>query len=204
MIAICPNCANHEWDKEVRGDEIFCPKCGAHWGYNKMPVYILTGCSGVGKTTTGMALQKLTTDYVVLDGDMFYNIMPHDTDEDYYAQIEQAFSLSKNIMQSGKPVVWMKAGNIDKLPHTYNKRFFTSIRVLALTCSEAELRRRMTEGRGIDNEDWIEGSVGYNEYFRTHNAIGETTFDTLDTDGRSVREVAEAVLRWLQEQRENE
>ncbi len=197
MIAICRKCGSHSWNKEVEENMIKCPDCGEKWNFMRKPLYILTGCSGVGKTTTGMALQKLTMDFVVLDADMFFNIMPHETDEDYYAQVEQVQSLSKNIMQSGKPVVWTMAGNIDKLVRTYNARFFSEIRVLALVCSEESLRERMTIGRGITHEDWINGSVDYNHYFRTHDKIGDLNFETLDTDGKGVSQVAEEVLQWL-------
>lgn len=76
MIAICPKCGSHSWNKEVEGDMIKCPDCGEKWSFMRKPLYILTGCSGVGKTTTGMALQKLTMDFVVLDADMFLILCP--------------------------------------------------------------------------------------------------------------------------------
>lgn len=197
MIAICPRCGSGEWNKEIEGNLIVCPDCGEKWGFIKKPLYILTGCSGVGKTTTAGKIQKLTTDYVVLDADFFYNIMPHDTDADYYAQIEQMESLSKNIMQCGKPVIWAKAGNIDMFARTYNCRFFNNIYVLALVCSEESLRKRMIEGRNITDENWIKSSIQYNEYFKAHSQIGELEFETLNTDGKTVLQVAEAVLAWI-------
>lgn len=197
MIATCPKCGSHEWNKEVEDDLIVCPDCGEKWSFIKKPLYILTGCSGVGKTTTAGEIQKLTTDYVVLDADFFYNIMLHDTDADYYAQIEQMESLSKNIMQCGKPVIWAKAGNIDMFARTYNCRFFSNIYVLALVCSEEGLRTRMTEGRNITDENWINSSIQYNNYFKTHSQIGELEFETLNTDGKTVFQVAEDALAWI-------
>ena len=115
MIGICNKCGNHEWDKEVRGNKIICPKCGNSWEFIKLPLFILTGCSGVGKTTAAMEIIRRKVDFTVLDGDMFFNIMPHETEEDYYALVEQIGSLSKNLMQTGKPVLWTKAGTLDKL-----------------------------------------------------------------------------------------
>lgn len=197
MIAICPNCRSHEWNKLVKGSHIICPECGAEWQFRKEALYVITGCSGVGKTTTAQELQKLTTDYVVLDADLFYNIMPHETEEDYFDQIEQIYNLSKNISQCGKSVVWTMAGNIDKLFQVYHTRFFSEIRILALTCSERVLRKRMTEGRGITDEGWINGSVEYNEYFRTHEKIGEVPFSALDIENKSPMEAAQSVLQWL-------
>lgn len=38
----------------------------------------------------------------------------------------------------------------------------------------------MTEGRGITDEGWINGSVKYNEYFRTHEKISEVPFSALE------------------------
>lgn len=199
MIGICSKCGNHAWDKEIEGNTMQCPKCGNRWEFQKLPLFILTGCSGMGKTTTAQALQKLTEDVVVLDADMFYNLMPHETDADYYAQVEQVGSLSKNIHQSGKSVLWTMAGNIDKINHTYHCRFFEEVHILALVCEEESLRKRMMQGRGITDENWIQGSVDYNEYFKTHTKIGEMCYDILDTEGKSVSQVAMEVCVWLRD-----
>lgn len=56
MIGICPLCGNYDWDKEVSGNTVTCPKCGHAWQFRKMPMFVLTGCSGVGKTTTAQEL----------------------------------------------------------------------------------------------------------------------------------------------------
>ncbi len=202
MIATCPQCKNHGRNKEVQNNTVICPKCKTKWQFNKRTVYILTGCSGVGKTCTGMALQKLTQDYVVLDADLFYNIMPHECEQDYFEQVEQILYLSADISQCGKSVVWTMAGNIDKLPHTYHARFFRDFKVLALTCTSAELQRRMTEGRGISDEEWLSSSQQYNAYFQTHSRIGDVTYDTLDISNLTQDEAAKAVLMWLQNNNE--
>lgn len=197
MIGICAGCGNHEWDKVVRGNEISCPKCGNKWKFIKLPLFILTGCSGVGKTTTAMELIRRKVEFIVLDGDMFYNIMPHETEEDYYDQIEQIGSLSKNLMQSGMPVLWTKAGNLDKLHKAYNSRFFHEIDCLALVCDEELLRSRMREGRGITDEGWIQSSVDYNEYFKTHCRLGDMEFETCDISGKTPEQVADDVINWM-------
>ncbi|WP_310604233.1 hypothetical protein [Anaerosporobacter sp.] len=197
MIGICSKCGNHNWDKEVMNGQVKCPKCGDTWKFNSLPLYILTGCSGIGKTTTGIEIMKKQMDVVVLDADMFYNIMPGATEEDYYAQVEQLESLSKNIMQSGKPVLWTMAGNLDKLKHTYNSRFFSDIHCLALVCDEDALRSRMTEGRGIVDEGWIKSSIDYNNYFKTHTSLGDTEFDIYDTSEKSMSEVSDYVIGWM-------
>ena len=199
MIGICPRCGNYDWDKEVTGNQVCCSKCGETWRFRKMPLFVLTGCSGMGKTTTGIEIMKQQNEFIVLDADMFYSIMPHDTQEDYYNQIEQVESLSKNIMQTGKTVLWTMAGNLDKLNHVYNRRFIGEIYCLALVCEEEELRRRMTAGRKITDEGWIQSSVDYNHYFKTHDCLADMPFEVFDTTGKSVPQVAEYVIGWVKE-----
>lgn len=111
--------------------------------------------------------------------------------------VEQVFSLSKNISQAGKRVVWTMAGNIDKLSKAYGARFFTDVKVLALTADEAVLKRRMTVGRGIEDETWIRSSVDYNEYFKTHSSIGDVPYSSLDCSYATPEEMAARVLEWL-------
>lgn len=197
MIGICPKCGNYEWDKRVRGDTVSCPKCGHSWGLRKLPLFILSGCSGVGKTTTAQAIMQRAVDFVVLDADMFYGVMTIKTEEDERRRVEQMMNLSRNIAQSGQPVLWTMAGNLDKLHSAYNRQFFSEIACLALTCEEAALRRRMAEGRGITDQNWIESSVDYNRYFMTHDRLGDMAFDTLDITGKTPDEVAENVIAWV-------
>lgn len=197
MLGICSACGNTEWDKEVTGNIIRCPKCGNEWKFEKLPIFFLTGCSGVGKTTTAIELQKMTDEYVIIDVDWLRNIAWPQNDEEENDLIEQVYSVSKNISQSKKPVVWTMAGGIDRLHHTYGKRFFSEIKVLALTTEPEVLKKRMAEGRGIDDETWIQSSIDYNNYFRTHNYLGDTEFDTLDCTNTTPKEVAMKVLEWL-------
>lgn len=197
VIGICPQCGNYEWDKTVSGSTVKCPECSHTWEFRKLPMFVLTGCSGVGKTTTAQELLQRNINFVVLDADMYHGIMTIKTDEDYQKCIEQMESLSRNIMQSGQPVLWTMAGCLDKLNKTYNRRFFSDIYCLALVCDENELRRRMTEGRGITDENWINSSVDYNNYFKTHTKIDDMSFDTFDITGKNVSETADHVEKWV-------
>lgn len=197
MLEICSKCGNHEWDKEVDGNTIKCPKCGYEWKFEKLSIYFLTGCSGVGKTTTAIELQKLTDEYVILDVDWLRNVAWPQNDEEENNLIEQIFYLTKDISQSKKAVVWTMAGGLDRLSRAYGKRFFSEIKVLALTAEPETIRKRMTEGRGIDDAGWIQSSVDYNNYFRTHDILDDTKYDMLDCTNGTPAEIARKVLEWL-------
>lgn len=67
-----------------------------------------------------------------------------------------------------------------------------------MVCEERELRRRMREGRHITDENWIQSSVDYNQYFIEHDHIEDTAFDTYDITGKSKNEVADYVISWVE------
>lgn len=197
MIGICQQCGNYDWDKDVFEGKIYCPKCGNVWEFKFMPMFILTGCSGVGKTTTAREILQRNVNFVVLDADIFYGMMPLKNENDYQKEIENIENLSKNIMQSGQPVLWAMAGNLDKVNQTYNRRFFSHIFCLALVCDEKLLQKRMTDGRGITDNNWITSSIHYNHYLKTHDYVGDMKYEVFDISGKSVSEVADYVIKWV-------
>ena len=181
----------------VTKDKIICPKCNSEWEYIRLPLFILSGCSGIGKTTTAIEIMKLTRDVVVMDSDIFCGVQNASSEEDYKRRIDTMEAISRNVNQSGKPCLWTVAGNLDMLPDSYNASFFTDIYCLALVAKEETLRDHMVRGRKITDTAWIDGSVEYNEYFKTHNSIGKQSFDVLSIDGKTPGEVAKEVLWWI-------
>lgn len=197
MIEICSNCGNHAWDKEIIGNRLRCPKCGAEWEFISMPLFILTGCSGVGKTTTAIEIMRRKVDFVVLDADIFACFVNWEDEKSCNNWVETIVNISKDIVQSGKPVLWTMAGCLDRLPKTHNSRYFSDINCLALVCDDEALRKRMQEGRGITDENWINGSCEYNRYFMEHDRHGDTRFETFDITNKEPGDVADYVVEWV-------
>lgn len=197
MIEICSNCGNHGWDKEIIGNQLRCPKCGAEWEFIAMPLFILTGCSGVGKTTTAIEIMRTKVDFVVLDADILSGYVDWSSEESCNEWVETIVNISKDIIQSGKPVLWAMAGCLDRLTKAYNCRYFSEIKCLALVCDDEALRKRMQEGRGITDENWLKGSGDYNSYFMEHDSLGDTRFEKLDITGKEPQEVADYVIEWV-------
>lgn len=200
MIGICPKCGNTKWDKQVTEDKkhIECQQCGHQWKFKSMPLFVLTGCSGVGKTTTVQELLQRDTNFIVMDADFLFNLMPHNTDEDYKNWVEQILSLSKTIMQGGKPLLWTMAGALENFEIVYNRRFFTDIYFLALVCDSESLEKRMREGRHITDSNWIKSSIDYNRWFIETGVVSNKKVDTYDITGKTVSEVADYVAQWVE------
>lgn len=196
MISMCPRCGSNRWNKSATATHITCPECGHIWPYRQGPLLLLTGCSGVGKTTTAIRLFGMTKDFAVLDADMFY--IPDDSH--LSSMLEKVENLSAAFNQQGTAILWTMAGGLDCIKDTYHRQFFSKIKCLALTCEPDELRRRMTEGRGITEERWLEGSQEYNAYFRTHDALGDVCFDKLDITRLAPAEAAAHVHEWVKKQ----
>ncbi|MBQ7139865.1 MAG: hypothetical protein IJO39_12820 [Clostridia bacterium] len=196
MISICSHCGSNRWNKTATATHITCPECGHSWPYRRGPLLLLTGCSGVGKTTTATRLFGMTKAFAVLDADMFY--IPDDSQ--LSSMLDKVCNLSAAFNQQGTAILWTMAGGLDCIKNTYHRQFFSEIKCLALTCEPDELRRRMTEGRSITDERWLNGSREYNEYFRTHNELGDVHFDKLDITRLSPVEAAEQVLNWVKKQ----
>lgn len=196
MISICPHCGSNRWNKTATATHITCPECGHSWPYRRGPLLLLTGCSGVGKTTTAIRLFGMTKDFAVLDADMFY--IPDDSH--LSSLLEKVCNLSAAFNQQGTAILWTMAGGLDCIKDAYHRQFFSQIKCLALTCEPDELRHRMTEGRGITDEGWLNGSREYNAYFRTHDALGDVRFDKLDITRLTPHEAAEQVLAWMNRQ----
>ncbi len=127
-----------------------------------------------------------------------FNIMSHETDDDYKNWVEQMLSLSKNIMQGGKPLLWTIAGALDYFENTYNRRFFTEIHYLALVCNPEDLEKRMREGRYITDTNWINSSIDYNRWFIENGIVSNQKIDTYDITGKSVSDVADYVSKWIE------
>ncbi len=197
MISICPHCGSNRWNKSATATHITCPECGHSWPYRRGPLLLLTGCSGVGKTTTGVALSHMQQDFAVLDADMFY--IPDDS-QIITGMLEPICRFSAALNQQGTAILWTKAGGLDRIKDTYHRQFFSEVKCLALTCEPDELRRRMTDGRGITDEGWLNGSRDYNEYFRTHDLLADVRFDKLDITRLSPDEAAQQVHAWMQDQ----
>lgn len=198
MISICPKCGNTEPKKKVAedGKYIICHKCSYKWPFKRMPLFIITGASGVGKTATCQELIQNETDYIVMDGDILF-FMPHNTEEKLRFKRETQMRIAKNISQIGKPVVLSTAGMPEQFENTCERQYFTNIYYIAMVCDPEVLEKRMRSGRNIDNEDWINGSISHNNWFLENGKKQTPMIDLCDTTNRTITEAAEFVDRWV-------
>ena len=107
--------------------------------------------------------------------------------------------LCKNISQAGKPVVLICSGGIPQnVEECVERRYFTQVHYLGLTCDDAELEERLRRRPGwrkCDNVSYVQEHVKFNRWLK-ENRI-EPTIDVLDTTGVVVEETARQAASWI-------
>ena len=70
MFNVCPGCGEYSADKVIEGEYAVCAKCGFQHKFRRLPLFVLTGASEVGKTTICLALAARASDFVIMAGDI--------------------------------------------------------------------------------------------------------------------------------------
>ena len=163
----------------------------------KLPLFIITGASGVGKSTICNILFQNEIDYIVFESDLLWNNIYNTPEDDYRKYRETQLRVCANISQIGLPVV-LCAGGIPKQFETCRQRnFFTNIHYLALVCDNSLLEERMRTGRKITDENWIKSSVDFNNWLKENADKNEPPIKLLDITKFSPENAAKTVDEWI-------
>ena len=205
MFNVCENCGQYRADKaiETHGEDSFavCPECGFRRRFLRLPLFIVGGASGTGKSAVCLRLAGRLSEAVVLESDVLWMDAFADP-EQYPVYFDLWLRMAKNIAQSGRPVLLFGAGlgvpaNIEP---RIERRYFSRVHYLALVCDEAQLAARLRARpawRHADADAWIAGQVDFNRWYREEAPHGQPAVDLLDTTRASVTETAEQVSAWL-------
>lgn len=202
MFNICPNCGEYRVDKviEPEGSYAVCPNCGIRHKFVQLPLFILTGASGVGKSTTCLALASKIKDVVVMESDILWRKEFAQPETDYREFREVWLRLCKNISQAGKPVVLCGAGVPAQFERCVERRYFSNLYYLALICDDeipASRLRSRPAWRGSFKNEYIKEHVAFNRWLVNNAQWTNPSITLLDTSGITVDESVEGVERWI-------
>jgi hypothetical protein len=107
VFNVCPNCEEEHADKIIdpEGAYAVCPDCNYRHKFVRLPLFVLTGASGAGKTTTCLALAARANDLVALESDILWREEFNQPETNYRDYREMWLRVCKNISQAGKPVI---------------------------------------------------------------------------------------------------
>jgi hypothetical protein len=175
MLNICFNCGVYRADKaiEPQGPFAICPECGYQQPFLHLPLLIVSGASGVDKSTVCHQLLGKLDDVVLLDSDILWRPEFDKPEDNYRDFFETWLRVCKNISQSGRPVVLFGAGIgvPENMEPCVERRYFSKLCYLALTCEDdalVERLQRRPQGSKSREPAYIETHVQFNRWFKEH------------------------------------
>ena len=118
---------------------LICPECGFEDAAVFLPLFVITGGAGCGKSTVA---QGLTGRLPCLVFEPAYFLRARETFETWDVYWSYMILFSRTLMQNGRPVVlpgWVNPSMCEASPHI---DYFSSVHYLVLSCDE-----RTQEGR---------------------------------------------------------
>jgi len=184
------------------GPFAICPECGYKHKFQQLPLLIVSGASGAGKSTVCQHLLGRVTQAVLLDADILWRPEFNTPETNYQNYFETWLRVCKNISQSGRPVVLCGAGVgvPENLETRIERRYFSEIHYLALTCSDETLSKRLgqrPDWRGTHDPAYIEEHIRFNRWFKAYNS--QPVIKLVDTTNVPLEETAQQVLSWIDE-----
>ena len=225
MMNVCADCGLYRADKTVTGparpaggslpaghahassDASYalaeCPHCGHAQPFQRLPLMLIGGASATGKSTILRELTGRFSAAVLLDADLLWLEEFEKPEHGHRRFFETWLRLAKNIGQSGRPVALCGAGLAvpQNVEPCVERRYFSRVHYLALSCAEEELRRRLEARpawRNSSHPDRLQEQLDINRWLREegpHQIPALTLRDTTDTP---VAISARAVSEWME------
>lgn len=146
MFNVCPSYGEYTEKKEVlhSPDRAVCPSCGSSTEFKSLPLFVVTGASGSGKTTVALSLVRTASEYIVLDQDILWCDAFNTPDDDFMMFRNTWLRVVKNVQQAGRSVVLFGTSIPKQFESCAERRYLSAIHYLGLVCDPDELERRLT------------------------------------------------------------
>ncbi len=203
MINVCYNCGEYRADKMIdpSGPYAICPVCGHKHSFLQLPLLLVVGASGTGKSAVCQKLLGRLTEAVLLEGDLLWRAEFNQPQKKYCTFHETWLRLCKSISQSGRSVVLFSSGAIpENIEPCQERRYFSAVHYLGLVCDDEDLVQRLRQRPGwrqSSRQETIEKQVKFNQWFKENAAKTSPAIDLLDTSSVSVEESAQQVALWI-------
>ena len=214
MFNVCPRCGLYAEDKTIQPQDgpndvavAVCPHCGHKHLFRRLPLFVLTGASGAGKTAVCLELAtaqvsgaKWALDCVYLEQDILWRTEFADPENGYRVFRNTWLRLAKNIAQGGRPVVLSGTAVPEQYEACPERRYLTVIHYLALICDDGMLRQRLAarpEWRRSSDAGFVDRMVEFNRWLGENAQGTHPPISVLDTTGLPISETAKQVAGWI-------
>jgi 2-phosphoglycerate kinase len=206
MINTCFKCGENNAEKmvDINGKYAVCPVCGYKNPFIPMPLFIVAGASGTGKSTVLKELLGKMDNVILIESDIIWQEEFNKPENNYRKFFETWLRLAKNISQAGRPVVLFGAGLgvPENIELCIERRYFSKIFYLSLYCLDNELENRLMERpkwRNCYSKEFIEKQKEFNNWFIQYGKEKTPGIDLIDTTNIKLEESVEKVRNWINE-----
>lgn len=201
---VCPSCGAWEVEREIvqrsaSWATAICTNCHAEQPFRRLPLFVVTGASGSGKTSVMHQLLHSFPECVVIESDILWQVIPmeHPDDSTYF---DIWLRVVKTIAQARKPVLLCGTALPFQLEPVPERRYIGDIHYLALTCEPDVLRSRLEERpawRDSSSEVFVNRCIEFNTWLRANADTTSPPMTLLETSVDSPEQVADAVRSWV-------
>jgi len=197
-VFICPGCGEWSEDRLVVEAEVVC-NCGHRRAITRLPLLLVCGASGTGKSTLCQHLAGTLHQVVVLDHDIIW--MPEmDTPDDGWRRFKRLWlQTAFHIGQNGRPVMLFGAADPEGYASLPESRYLARIDTLALVCEDDVLRERLLarpDWRRSGGDGFIAAMIDVTHALRRLADRQPDRITLLDTTHDTVEQSAEKVASW--------
>lgn len=197
-MMVCSSCGAYivpEVNKEQQ--TLTCTDCLSIESVKILPLFIITGASGVGKTTVVTELRKVIPDFDIFDTDIMWAV-----GDDWQLQRNNWLRVAYSIAQSNRGTILCGTMMPEEILKCDHYPLFKHVYFLNLHCDDTtrELRlKARPEWRQSGSDEWILQQKRFAQWLIE---ISATAFDppmpTVDTSNDSVQHVAHQIKDWVQ------
>jgi hypothetical protein len=201
MFNVCPHCGLHEVEKTIdpSGPFAICSSCHYAQPFLQLPLFMITGASGSGKSTVCIELAgRMRKECVILETDIIWDITP--SLGDTYSNLW--LRLAKNIGQAGLPVVLCGTALPDHFESCPERRYFSALHYLSLVCDDNILRARLSSRpawRNSYTEAFLQHMSDFNLWLKEHAATTTPPMTLYDTSATPLDQTVNDVIQWIHE-----
>jgi shikimate kinase len=204
MWNVCWQCGLYRSDKLIDPDGPYavCPECGYRHPFRQLPLFLVGGASGAGKSAVCQRLLGSLSEVVLLDADILWRSEFNQPEKKYRDFFETWLRMCKNFGQAGRPVVLFGggAGVPENIETCVERRYFSSIHYLALVCDDEILIERLKQRpawRQANLPEFVSVHVKFNQWFKTQAAHTSPAVELLDTTSVPVSDTVDQVSAWI-------
>jgi hypothetical protein len=202
MFDICTACGLPHTEPEFdEAGSLVCPSCGDRRAFRRLPLLLVGGPAGAGKSTVGASLLGEMSEAVLIESDLLWRREFNTPEDGYNNYFRLWLRLAAHISQSGRPVALFGAGfavphSVEPLPE---RRLFKAAHYLGLVCDDEALVARLRARPKWRNTtpELVAEHVEFNRWLKEHAATTAPPVTLLDTTSATLRETTAQVAAWI-------